>query len=250
MPLQEQMLSIHDEECQDKLCASIRLGDGPAVARQASQLVVDGKARLVRRACLECVHMCHLCHAEAVLAYFVKPGSGKSTPESRQELSDIVATIMAGVREGFDAQAPVGSCRAAVDAILLMPGALRTLPNLSRLPARLGPMWSSLVALARDAVRAGTQQEPLVHNPKLTVLFEGRSPQSAASVDNEIEDCDLKLNILWAYSRERAPTAPSTIPHANITKHSQQPQERIVAVSSSELGPGSSDEITCILDSK
>ena len=239
------MLSIEDELAQTALCKAMRMGDGPGVAKMSSELVLGGRSTLVRRACLECSSLCRPEHAEALVGVFVS--RAKSGVAGRRELASLVATIMAGARDGYDAAAPTGTCRTAIDGVMNMPGADKVMPNLSKLPARLGPTWLGVAALARDAVRAGTTQQPLVHNPKLCSLFDGRDPRSDTRED---EDglADLKLCALWAYSRD-APldNESSRTGNPQTTGASPPEHERVVAC---DAMPSAAKEVTCILDSK
>jgi hypothetical protein len=242
------MLSIEDELAQADLCKAMRLGDGPGVARLSSDLVIGGRAVLVRRACLECASLCQPRHAEALVDVFVS--RSKAGAAGRRELASLVATIMAGARDGYDAALPSGTCRAAVDGVLSMPGADKVMPNLSKLPARLGPTWLGVAAVARDAVRAGTPQEPLVHNAKLCSLFDGRDPRSDTRED-ENDIAGLKLCALWAYSRD-APLESTIARHGNSpARHTeagtQNEAERVVAC---DAMPLTGNEVNCILDSR
>jgi len=235
------MLSIDDECSQADLCKHIRIADGQAVAKLSSDMVTSGRAVLVRRACLECVAMCSPTHAKAIVDYFVS--SQRSGAAGRRALADVLATIMHGARKGYSAVEPTGTARASVNAILDMPGADDVLPNLRKLPARLGPTWLGLVALARDAVRTGASQEPLVSNPKLQALYEGRDPRVSSHHD-DAEMQSLKMCALWVYSRE-APMSHTSEP----STHPVPAAPRVVACEAMPAVPPD-NAFTCILDAE
>lgn len=202
-------VTIDDERCENALRDSITRGDGPGVARLVHDLIMADRDTLVRRACMSCTHSCHPKHFNELARFF---GSAhKRKPRDRSVLADVIATIMYGVRHKCDAPDPGGTCRAALDALMLdmsksppRPGCV-TPDDLSRLPAKLGRAWSGLVALARVAVRAHVVQEGLVHNQKLGSLVGGER----CSDEDALNTGDLKMCVLWTYSRDGAPPPPA-----------------------------------------
>lgn len=241
------MLSIEDEALQTKLIDAIRIGDGSEVARRATAIILAGKPQLVRRACLDCANLCQPVHAEAIIDVFTKK-SARNTPAYRECLADTIATVMAGSRRGYDAALPAGSCRAALDEVLHLPGAESTVRNLGKLPAKLGTMWLGVVALARDAVRTGSIQEPLAQNHHLHALFEGRTPNSTETSSGD-EDFELKMCALWAYSRERIGSDRPGVGASQQSTHASAAENGVERVVECD-GVESSELVRCILGAK
>lgn len=245
------MLTIEDELAQNELLDSIRSGDGSKVAHVASDLVVSGRSNLVRRACMECAPLCRPEHARAVIDFFTSKTGARRGEEGRRDLAGMVATVMAGVRAGCDAAVPRGPCRSAVDAVIAMQGDSNHLDNLEKLPAKLGPMWLGVVALAREAVLTAAPQEPLVLNDRLCSLFEGRDPRNdrGGISDVSADDIDIKLGVLWSYSRETRTDADRECEQFASTNRTATAahcfENRVVAC---DAMPPTEPEVTCILD--
>ena len=239
-------LTIQDETDQAELAGSVHDGDGPQVARLASTLILEGRDRLVRRACLECAGLAHPKHCQALIDFFVT--RRKAATES-ENLADVIASIMAGVRSGRKDVGNSGSGRASIDALLdelkrahsqTPEAASRAVSNLQKLPAKLGVTWAGIVALARDAVNDLIPQEPLERNHKLTDLFKGKHMTDSSCSHGEA-DPDLKLCALWAYARGPSGSTQDfckPCPLSNVmTKTCVVPQEDM----------GHAKEVRCVL---
>jgi hypothetical protein len=223
------MQTIEDGMIKADLVRFLRLCDVPGIAEATSLLVNRRQQRMIIDACMELADLMDPAYTSALLSLFKSCATLERTCK-------LVTISVRAIREAAGSTTPVDAKVAeTIDALIGQAGGKSTLDVaiLKGLPLKIGKKWRGVASCCVRVVRERIPQKDAEASPGLLALLQGelpapksRGPDAEPAVApnaHEVKRDEVKLGILWTYTRGRA---------ARAARHGDwEPEDKVIAYS-------------------
>lgn len=227
------MQTIEDGMIKERLICHLKKGDVQGVAENSSMLVARRQQRMIIDSSMELVQFMHPAYTTALLKLF-------KTCNTIDLIAKLITISFRAIKEADGRETPIDDKVSVTIKSLIDKYGERSDRNvdiLKSLPLKIGKKWKGIASCCVRVIKEKIPQQDHEAGAQLLALLHGEVPLSKKealdAIDEDTEERrieEIKLGILWTYTRGPPCTQPSverSEPEDKVIRYSGQYDSRI-----------------------